>query len=187
MAKSNNNVITHGLSGKIGDMLVFTQRNGKTIVGKLPDKSHVEQSDKQKAVNKRFQEAVIYAKVVVADAALKAEYESKAGDGKSAYNVAIADFFNAPDIEEINLSNYHGLAGQQIIIRATDDFKVVQVRVIIYNSDASLVEQGDAVISSNGVDWIYTATANTDQQTGDKLVIQASDLPGNLTERQENL
>ena len=34
MAKSVNNIITHGLSGKIGDLLVFKQVDGKTIVSK---------------------------------------------------------------------------------------------------------------------------------------------------------
>ena len=38
MAKSENNIITHGLSGKIGDLLVFKQVNGKTIVSKVPKK-----------------------------------------------------------------------------------------------------------------------------------------------------
>jgi hypothetical protein len=30
MAESKNNIITHGLSGKIGDLTVFSQRDGKT-------------------------------------------------------------------------------------------------------------------------------------------------------------
>ena len=36
MAKQTNNVVTHGLSGKVGDLLVFRQRAGKTVVGKAP-------------------------------------------------------------------------------------------------------------------------------------------------------
>ena len=36
MAKQSNNVVTHGLSGKVGDLLVFSQRAGKTVVGKAP-------------------------------------------------------------------------------------------------------------------------------------------------------
>ncbi len=31
MAQSKNNIITHGLSGKVGDIIVFSQRGGKTI------------------------------------------------------------------------------------------------------------------------------------------------------------
>jgi hypothetical protein len=36
MAKSRNNVVTHGLSGLIGDLLVFRQRANKTIVANRP-------------------------------------------------------------------------------------------------------------------------------------------------------
>ena len=34
MAESKNNIITHGLSGKIGDLIVFSQRDGKTFAAK---------------------------------------------------------------------------------------------------------------------------------------------------------
>lgn len=43
MAESKNNIITYGLSGKIGNILVFSQRNGKTIVSQAPKKSAEEQ------------------------------------------------------------------------------------------------------------------------------------------------
>jgi hypothetical protein len=32
MAKQTGNVVTHGLSGKIGDLLVFRRKDGKTIL-----------------------------------------------------------------------------------------------------------------------------------------------------------
>ena len=38
MAKQGYNVVTHGTSGKIGDLLVFRQRDGKTIISKIPQK-----------------------------------------------------------------------------------------------------------------------------------------------------
>jgi hypothetical protein len=37
MAKSKNNLVTHGLSGKIGDMLVFRQVGGETIVSAVSE------------------------------------------------------------------------------------------------------------------------------------------------------
>ncbi|MDR1602299.1 MAG: hypothetical protein LBS42_07725 [Tannerella sp.] len=36
MAKQKGNVVTHRLSGKIGDLLIFRQRAGKTVVAKVP-------------------------------------------------------------------------------------------------------------------------------------------------------
>jgi len=36
MAQSKGNIITQDLSGKVGNILVFSQRNGKTFVSKVP-------------------------------------------------------------------------------------------------------------------------------------------------------
>ena len=184
---TSNNIITHGLSGKVGDILVFSQRNGKTVVGKLPDKSHVQQSEKQKQTVQKFQEAVIYAKSALADAATKATYDKEAKEGQTAYNVAVADFFNAPQIDSIDLSQYTGQANESIVIKATDDFKVKQVIVAIYNSDGSLVEKGDAKLDVSGLHWVYLTTVVNEQLSGDKIVVQATDMPGNLTESQKAL
>ena len=39
MAKQSNNVVTHGMSGKIGDLLVFRQVGGKTVIANAtPDR-----------------------------------------------------------------------------------------------------------------------------------------------------
>ncbi|WP_304063611.1 hypothetical protein [Pedobacter glucosidilyticus] len=38
MAKSRNNVITHGLSGLVGDLLAFRQREGKQFSTKSSKK-----------------------------------------------------------------------------------------------------------------------------------------------------
>jgi hypothetical protein len=37
MAKQKGNVVTYGLSGKIGDLLVFRQKDDQTIVSKIPE------------------------------------------------------------------------------------------------------------------------------------------------------
>jgi hypothetical protein len=185
MAESKNNVITHGLSGKI-DLLVFRQRNGKTLVSKAP-KEITQTSLAQEQVKQRFQQAVIYAKAAIANATTKEAYDSKAEAGQSAYNVAIADFFNAPDIQAIDVSAYTGAVGSKIGIKVTDDFKVEQVYVQIVNADGTLVEQGNAVADANGLDWLYTATINNASLTGDKIIVTATDKPGNDTNLEKTL
>jgi len=187
MANSSNNIITRGLRGKIGGMLVFKQLEGKTVVGNVPIHSHSLPSDNQKKVKLKFQHAVIYALKVINDPDLKAEYYKGRKPRQSAYNIAIADFFNAPKIESIDLTAYTGLAGQVIVVTATDDFKVKEVTVAIYNSDGTLVEKGNAVESTSNLLWTYTTTAANDHQLGDKIVVQASDIPGNMTESQQDL
>lgn len=68
-----------------------------------------------------------------------------AKDGESAYNVAVADFLNAPDIKEVDFSKYTGEVGSQITICAIDDFKVTDVQVEIFDSTGVLVERGGAL------------------------------------------
>lgn len=152
MAKVAKNLVLYGASGKLGEMLVIKQRAGQTILSVAPGESTAEPSEAQKAQRARFQQAVIYAKAQMADPESKAEYAEKASGAKSAYNVAAADFFAAPDIDEIDVSNYTGAVDDTIRVMATDDFKVTEVVVTIINADGSLVEEGDAVLQSNGLD-----------------------------------
>lgn len=181
MARSDDNVLTHGLKGKVGDLLVFKCVNGKTIVSKVPSKSGREPSEKQAQVQEHFQEAVIYGKTVMVTPELKVLYETLVPEGKSVYQVALADFLNAPKIKEIDLNRYTGQAGSIISVRATDDFKVKSVEVSIFASNGNLVEQGQAAPEPNGFDWIYKAQVTNDGTSGDKIVVKASDLPGNTT------
>lgn len=187
MAESKNNIITHGLSGKVGDLIVFSQRNGKTIVSKAPKEKTKEDTQKQKDQQQRFQRAVLYAKAVLNDPDRKELYDADAdqANGVSTYNVAVADLLNAPKIEKIDLSGYTGKKGDIIRITATDDFKVASVTVRIDNADGSLVEEGSALDS--GFEWLYTAVANNADLSGGKITIKATDNPANLTEKSQTL
>jgi threonine dehydratase len=101
--------------------------------------------------------------------------------------VAIADFFNAPDIIELNLTEYSGGPGQQIKMKVTDDFKVKAVMVTIQNENGSIVEEGSAIQIANTAEWVYTTKATNDTLSGDKITIVASDNPDNLTTREAPL
>jgi hypothetical protein len=181
MARSNNNIITHGMSGMIGDMLVFRHRAGKTIVSAKPKHSNAPATVQQQAVRDQFQQAVIYGKSVTADPTAKAAYAAQAAEGQSAYNIAVADFFNAPDISEVDVSAYTGSIGSTIRIKATDDFAVAGVHVKIENPDNSLVEEGDAAADTDGLHWVYTATTANTSLAGDKITITAKDTPKHET------
>ncbi len=188
MAVVLKNLVTKGLSGKLGDSLVFRKVGDKTIVSTVPTTTK-EPTEAQKAQRERFQMAVLYAKSQMDDPELKAAYEAEAkGAGQpNAYNIAVADFFKAPDIDEVDLESYSGAVGDTIRVRAIDNFKVEEVKVEIYNADGSAVESGMAVKDSNGLDWIYTATAANEDLSGDRIVIKASDVPGNVTAKEETL
>jgi hypothetical protein len=85
----------------------------------------------------------------------------------------------APKVSIIDALNYKGEVGQQILIVATDDFKVVSVKVSIANGTGELIETGNAVLHENGIDWVYTATTVNDQLAGTKITVTAVDIPNN--------
>ncbi|MCC2546562.1 hypothetical protein LJY25_08920 [Hymenobacter sp. BT175] len=139
MARVSNNIITQGLSGTIGGTLVFRQVTGRTIVAAAPRESEKAPSARQLAHQERFQMAALYAKAQLLDVASKAEYDAARtpDSSASAYAIAVADFMQAPDIHQIDLSDYQGQAGNTIRVRVTDDFKVTSVRLRIENGDGS--------------------------------------------------
>lgn len=185
MAKSRNNVVTHGLSGKVGNMLVFKQLNGNTIVANPPRKNNRQLSEKQAAHTQRFAEAIIYAKAAMSIPETKLAYAAVTTVGITPFNVAMADKMRAPEIQEVNLDAYTGKPSDVIVVKATDDFKVTQVTVEIQHADGSLVEKGDAVFSETGLEWQYKAVSNNNAVQGCKVIARAMDLPGNVTELEQ--
>ena len=178
MAQSKNNAITKGASGKFADVLVFTQRHGKTILGKVPVRTG-EPTPDQLAVREKFHKAVRYARISMQDASIKPLYEKRAGGGITAFNLAIVDYFSAPVIDDINTGGYAGTAGSTIEVTASDDTKVDSVRISIYNPAGNPVEEGDAVLDPSSGHWLYTATAANGVLAGSKIIAKAKDLPGN--------
>jgi hypothetical protein len=187
MAKSKNNLVTHGLSGKLGGTLVFRQVNGETIVTQMPARN-AKLTEKQEAVRKNFQQATIYATGAVRDPVTGELYAAaaKKTKGLSAYNVAVADFLHAPSIKTIDLSKYTGVAGDEIHIVASDDFAVQSVHVSISNHDASLGEEGYATQAACKL-WVYVTSQDNNYAEGTRIVVSASDIPGNVTSETREL
>jgi len=179
MAKIKTNPVLEEIRGKIGD-LVFKRFNHEIIVTKSPTQSG-EPTETQLEQRERFRLATVYGKSVMADAATKTVYETKAkAKGQPVFALTVADFFHAPAVDEIDLSTYSGKTGEVIHIRASDDFEVAGVRVLIRDANGAALEQGLATAGNNGV-WNYTAT--TTVPTGQSVAIEvtASDRPGNRT------
>ncbi|SKB64176.1 hypothetical protein [Daejeonella lutea] len=182
MARSKFNVLTHGLSGLVGDMLVFRQKAGKTFVSGRPKPSTKPLKAIALTIRDRFKRAASYAASVMSNLTLKDEYQLTAKPGQSAYNMAFSDYQKAPEIyEDINLSVYTGAIGEEIEVSVIDDFRVESVSVEIKTSSGTLIEQGDAVQSPNGLDWVYTTTAVNAEVPGTRITFTAKDLPGNET------
>ena len=186
MAESKNNIITHGLSGKVGDLIVFRNKGGRTFVSSAPRKPIGEPSDAQKEHQKRFQEAVFYTKGITPEVEEMYKKEAKK-KGITYYNVSVADFMKAPEIVNVDLSNYTGAIGDTIVVTVHDNFKVASVTVEITNADGSEVENGAAVSDASSTIWTYTAKAANASLAGDKITIRAYDMPGNVTEEEKEI
>ncbi len=184
MAKVQNNLVIHGLSGMLGKQVVIRrQKNGQYVLAAAPGRSTHELSDAQKQHQEKFRQAILYAKAAKGTP----EYQGLAKSrGQSEYNVAVADFLHPPEIQQIDLASYKGAPGESIRITAVDDVMVKTVGVLIATDDGTLVEKGAAVPVPNVPNqWLYTATAAAPSASV-KIVVDVADLAGQVTEESEH-
>lgn len=182
MAKSIQNVVMQGASGKIGKTLVFRQMpNGETVIANKAKRRTKPLTANQEAVVDKFQQATYMARILASDPVLGPAYKAKAGPGQSAYILAMKDCLTPPTIKSIDTLGYTGAVNQGIVIRATDDFKVESVRVRILKPDDTVLEQGIATIQYNNLDWVYVSTLVNGSLLGTKIEVTAIDIPGNET------
>ncbi|SFO26633.1 hypothetical protein SAMN05428949_4716 [Chitinophaga sp. YR627] len=180
MAKSSDNIILKGAFGTIGDMLTLTRkRSGQLILGKKRRASRSAPTDAQLEVQQRFKLGIQYAKAVLLDPVKKAFYAALAGPDQSAYNIALKDAVKPPEVISINTENYTGAIGGSILVRAVDSVKVARVRVNIRTATDENVEQGEAILQANGIDWLYISTAVNAALEETVITATAIDTPGN--------
>lgn len=163
---------------------MFRTQKGRTIVSKRT-KPKDKKSKAQLKQRSRFSEATIYAKGAIADKDIRKLYDAKAQKSEklqTAFNVAVSDYMRAPEITHIDVTGYRGNMGDVIMISATDDFMVKEVKVEIESSDGAMVEKGNAFVSPNGFEWEYKVQSSNDSRKGSKIIVRVFDLPGNVCE-----
>lgn len=181
MAKSDNMLLKES-SGSMGKIMTITRKKSGTIqLGKHRGSNTAPATEKQLEVQRQFKKAIVYGRAVLNDPDLKAMYQAAAKKDQSAFNVAVRDAAIAPEISNIDTDLYTGAIGSTITVRAIDDFKVAGVRVRITTAAGVLVEQGEATLQTNGLDWLYVATVQNDQLPGSVIRASAKDLPANET------
>ena len=100
--------------------------------------------------------------------------------------MAVADYLKAPIIDHIDTSAYTGVSsGEKISIEVADASKVMMVKVKIVAANSSAVEEGSATLSEGK--WVYTTTAINAGLSGSKVLITATDRPGNVTAKEVTL
>lgn len=180
MSKIKDNIVTRGLSGKLGKQIVFRQWSGDTFLAKAPVvNSSSTKSEMRLQSMLRFKDATIYAKKAMNDAELKQAYQKKCKARQNAYARAVQDFFIAPSIEEIDVSNYTGEPDSFIQVYAIDDFRVKRVKVRIEDNESNEVDAGWAEREGNTDWWRYMATVPNPLPEGGKVIAFAYNQPGN--------
>ena len=167
MAKVKNNLITEGLSGKVGKRLVFRQlQDGSTVLCTAPDFSNRVFSEDQLTHQNRFQQASAYARVA---AKTTPTYAKLAPARKTnAYNLALSDWFHAPVIHEVTWQD------GRICVDVTDNVQVASVRVTMMDELGETRDGGEAV-------WVKDARWEHETLTQGKVMVEAFDLAGNVT------
>jgi hypothetical protein len=188
MAKVKLNPILEQIRGQMGD-LVFKRYGDEVVISQKPDLSGHQMSEAQLAAQERFRRAALYGKVVFADPDTKALYtEAAKAKAQPVFSLAVADFFNAPSVDEVDLSGYSGAVGDEIVILASDDFDVMHVLVTITDSDSAVIESGGALEDPPSSDrWVYTTTTAVDPGQTLRIAVRAEDRPGGVGEAEEDV
>jgi len=176
MAKVKKNPVIEGLSGGVGK-LVFKQYGDKTVVCKWPEHDPNRQPTAGEARQRgRIQEAAARAKAVLATETGKAYYEAarKRLGKHSAYHTAVYDFFDAPQVLNVNLSE-----DDVFLIQVWDNVGVKAVRVLIEGEVAQAEPVAEPVAEPPCDLWRFPVGGQAVAQ----VQIFAEDWMGNVGEK----
>lgn len=166
-----------GISGSMGDM-VFYELNGvptarrKGVRTKPPTAGQLAHRERVKA-------AAAWARKTMADPQQRADYAAACKGHQTPYNLGLRDYLTAPVVESIDLSAYAGKAGDVLTFKATDDFEVKSVSVVIQDAENKVVEEGAAVRGVEANQWQYLAKTNLAAGKSVQVEVTAEDRPGN--------
>ena len=99
MAKVKLAPVIERISGEVGGGTVLRWQQGRQTLCKSPDMSHVKWSESQKAHRLKFREAVVYARLAMADPEVHARYEEEsARKGRRPFALAVSDYFKGRNL-----------------------------------------------------------------------------------------
>ncbi|HEY3998745.1 MAG TPA: hypothetical protein VGO93_07760 [Candidatus Xenobia bacterium] len=166
--------ILEGLAGQVGEYLFLHDHGGGRWQVRV-------QEGRPQIVQplhwQQFNDAMAYAM----SAQSRPEYVALANRHHTTpFKVATADFLHSPQITQIDLTGYHGHAGENIHIETDDDMMLTQVGVLIVDNQNNLIEMGMAEPAEQGWNYRTTRQAHCEHV---RVIVDASDLPGHLSER----
>jgi len=174
------NDLTDGISGRVGNKIVFRVVKGRTLVTRRPKRTAAP-TELQLQHRERFQQAARYAKEKMLDPAAKAVYDQIA-EGQaynSAFSEAVRDYLTLPKVVGVNVGAYSGAAGSVLGVKVSDNVKVITLNVSIRDASNNVIESGNASHTPGDMEWKYTTTTAIPSLSGVKIIVTAIDRPGN--------
>jgi hypothetical protein len=168
------------MSAATADTVAMKKYRNQTVftVITVPKKS--KSKKKQDSID-AFRDANTWAKNKLKEPGMKELY-SKGINSKlsNAHTVAVCDKLHPPVIHYINVEKFRGAVGDEIRVKATDDFQVTEVELSIMNGNGKIIEKGAAVpYGRNHSIWIYTVKVTNPSPVGTVITATAYDRPGN--------
>jgi hypothetical protein len=179
MANIYGNSSFRGFTGAFSDQFIAHETHaGKKILTRKPlfdeNRDYVEYLQAGQAA---ILESTTYANFArTQDVYLEKELET----GLTAYNLAIADWFVAPKVSEINVDRWTGEIGQSIRVKARDNVRVARVMLVIRDGQGNVLEAGDAAqLKAGSPWWNYTTRSLVLMTPFPSVQAIAFDLAGN--------
>lgn len=179
MADVYGNQFARGRRGVFGQQFVIHQtRSGKTIIAATPIfDDHAAYTEGQPMHQAAVRDAALYA----CFAENLEAYICRAQElGTTAYALAVADWYEAPRVLEIDVDGWAGDAGETIRVKARDNVMVASVTLVIRDPHGQILEMGEALQSEAGSAWWnYTTRSLIPTTPFPRVQAIALDLSGN--------
>lgn len=179
MAKIYRNPFARGRRGVFGQQSVIHKtRSGKTIIAETPIFDDTAAYTEEKPVH---QAAVRDAALYASFAENLEAYACRAQElGTTAYALAVADWYRAPRVLEIDVDRWTGNARETIRVKARDNVMVASVTLIIRDPHGQLLETGEALqFEAGSAWWNYTTKSLIPITPFPSVQAIAFNLPGN--------
>ena len=167
MAIVVSNPLTKAFSGALGGLVFRQLPNGSVVVSLAPKFHRRKFSKGQKEHQQRFREASDYARGAARVHPIYAERAKETM--KTAYNIALSDWFNPPVVHQVQQRD------GCILVEATDNVLVTKVQVTILDEEGKSLETVEGV-KRDGNWWEVPCNVQ-----GNMIVAEAWDLAGNVT------
>ncbi|PWV55587.1 hypothetical protein [Chitinophaga sp. S165] len=169
MAIVKDNILMQLVRGSLGKQITIYERNGQIIMAKKRGPSKKKPTQKQLEARHKMTIASMLAQQMLEDPQIKAYYQSLAGPGQNAYNIAVKDAYRSPEVQNIRLEK------EEVVVTAQNEFRVAEVEVRVIDAEGVITESGRAFLGRNGVDWYYKTTV---LPAVGKVIVVAKSLPG---------